>query len=289
MDACKELEEERSATMQAGDWATGMKVQKALDRAKFAKVDCMKREHQAEIMEDVKRKREAAERAHEAFQEETKEVEADLEARIQRNYEVVKNRQEKDREEHDSQWSAEKKQRQFNRSSQRLRVLRIQQQLLVNSGRFDEAYHVARIADQLAAQETLESHRQMFAAFLQSRMKLEKKQEEEMDTFVMTMDLRRGEFRFAKETQERRFRNRFSALKVEENSASDPEKLWARKRDRNEESLRGSSTVVVKSRGVATTQMRQRQTTSLEYNTLHLPPLPRLPSKVRREPGTGRK
>jgi hypothetical protein len=179
----------------------------------------------------------------------------------------MKDRHVRESADHDASWTVEPKQRQYNRSPQKLRILRRQQLLLVTSHRFDEAAQVRGIADRVARAETAEHHRKMQAEFEASRVLLDHKHAEELDTLVQTCELKRGEFKFIKERLTKRFNNRFIALKAEEDTAKDPEKVWARfHRNDGDQVVHLCGTtrravLVPKKANVAT------------FNTLPLPPL----------------
>jgi hypothetical protein len=97
-----------------------------------------------------------------------------------------------------------------------------------------------------------------------SRALLEKKHDEEVDTFAKAWQTRRGEFTFLKETLARRFTHRFNNLRIETESAKDPEKVWARKHRFDRDRPRCSHRRPIISKRIDTT----------EFNTLALPPLP---------------
>jgi hypothetical protein len=206
----------------------------------------------------------------------TKEQEQELENKIQEQVREAKARHQQELDEHDSEWQSEPKQRQFNRSSQQLRILRIQQQLLLSARRYDEAAQVCKIADSLAAKETAQSHRQMLVAFLQSRDLLEQRHDENMDTIMKAAETRRGEVQHAKEIGSRRFTNRIANLQLEEAVAQDPERLWVLKHRNDGDQVVNCTGTVARS-----VKLPPKTPNVAGFNTLPLPPLT-IPNSARR-------
>ncbi|OHT16588.1 hypothetical protein TRFO_41724 [Tritrichomonas foetus] len=268
-----DLEEQRDQLMMDGSFSKSLKAQKVVDAAKAQQLDAVKLQTQNEQQETLNMKKETLQSEYDNFQQQMKEKEQQLEANIHQQIEALKEKHIQELEDHDQGWQSEIKARQFNRSSQRLRVLRTQQNLLMNAKRFDEAAQVCKIADGVAAQETQESHRQMLTAFKNSRAKLEEKQVNEMDTLMKACEVRRGEFKYQKETMEKPFINRLNYIQIEEKIASDPERLWVLKHRNDGDQITAYSATA---RGVRPNMTKKNNVA--EYNTLPLPPLPVPPS-----------
>jgi hypothetical protein len=160
----------------------------------------------------------------------------------------------------------EPKQRLFNRAPQKVRVLRRQQQLLMNSHQFDEAAQVRGIADRLARAQALEKHRQLQLEFEASRMVISQKHMEELDTMQQAFEKRRTEFKFIRDIPMSKFLNRFKTLKVEETVAQDPDKVWSIYH-------RNDGDPMVKLCGTTRKGMPPKKPEVKEFNTLSLPPL----------------
>jgi hypothetical protein len=263
-----DLENHRDQLMLDGAFLDSMKAQKAVDAARSQQLDAVKKRNQAETLDDIRAKQAAVQDEYEQFQKEMKEQEQDFEIRVQEQVQQAEAKQQQEIEEHDQEWQAEPKQRLFNRSSQQLRILRTQQQLLMNARRFDEAAQVCRIADSLAARETQGSHRAMLVAFLQSRYMLEQRHVENRDTLMKAVETRRGELRHIREIRTRRFRNRIANLQIEEEVAKDPERLWVRKHRNDGDQVVNCTGAVSRS-----SKLPPKQPNVCGFNVLALPPL----------------
>jgi hypothetical protein len=191
-----------------------------------------------------------------------------MEAKFKQQLETLKEKQEREDDEHDMLWKIEPKIRRFNRTSQKVRILRIQQRLLMALRRLEEADQVRRLADDVVRADTVERHFQMNAQYQVSRALLEKKHDEEVDTFAQAWKTRRGEFVFLKETLARRFAHRFNNLRAETESARDPEKVWARKHRFDGDQLVNRAGAPHR-RGIIS-----KRIDATDFNTLPLPPLP---------------
>ena len=177
----------------------------------------------------------------------------------------------------ENEWDSEEKRRQYNRSSQRLRILRTQQALLIRTKRFDEAMQVSKIADNLAQKETQQNHEHMLADFKQARSIVEARHNEEYNTFLKKYEDKRKELNGSKEKKSNPYLNRMTALQREEEIAKEPEKIWAKKRSEQNE--------------LTTRQLRKSSVTVKpnvqEFNTLPLPPLPK-PATARKSARSNR-
>jgi hypothetical protein len=262
-----ELEDYRDEALKNGQVNESLKAQQAIDLARGQMMDALKKKSQQEVTEDLGARERESKQEYEKFQQEMREKEKDLEAMLNEQQQDLIQRQHREIEEHDALWKVEPKLRQFNRSSQRLRILRMQQQLLFAAKRFDEAGRVRAIADRLMEADAVQRHEQLNREYAESRALLDKKHQEELDTFQQACQTRRGEFIFEKETQTRRFQHRFSLLRAENDAAKDADRLWIRKH-------RYDGDQIVNLCGVP----RERKTVDRKadvsgFNTLPLPPL----------------
>jgi hypothetical protein len=214
--------------MEERDFWGSLRALRAIDTARGHLIVCLKKRNQLAVQQAVHERQATNQRAYEDFCEAIRQQQEALEEQIQQQIQQLRDQHEHEYAKHDAAWGVEPKQRQFNRSSQKLRILRIQQQLLMNARRFDEAAQVCGIADRLAVAETASSGRQMLTEFDASKTLLEKRQANEMDTLLKACEVRRGELRHTRERLARRFENRTVALGAEEDTAKDPDALWAR-------------------------------------------------------------
>lgn len=264
----RDLEDRRDQMMLEGSFFQSLKAQQAVDNAKKQQLDACKKSAQTDRQNDLSQRKESAQQEYNEFNQQMKERENEMNQRLDEQVKELKDRHQREMQEHDAEWQSETKARQFNRSSQRLRILRTQQQLLMNAKRFDEAAQVCRIADGVAAAETAESHHQMLTAYNQSKTLLLHKQEEEMDTLNKACEVKRGEFKYMKDTLTLRFTHRFENLQNEEEVAKDPERFWVLKH-------RNDGDQVVNSVGTRTSRNTIARSARVEeFNTLPLPPLP---------------
>jgi hypothetical protein len=263
--------------MDEGKFRESARAELAVDSARAQLLAAAKRRNQASVQQDVQRRQAESQQEYEEFCQEMKQKEQDLELRIKEQTQQMRERHERERDEHDADWKVEPKQRQFNRASQKLRILRVQQQLLMNSRRFDEAAQVCKIADRLVAAEAAESHFRLLTEFQASRTVLEQRQSDELDTLLRACDVARQELSYMKEKANRRFLNRFAALQVEEEAARDADRLWVLKH-RNDGDQIVNLCGTTRTRGGRLSKAADVTT----FNTLPLPPLPALSSGRKR-------
>lgn len=288
------LEDRRDLLMMNGDFHESIKTQKAVDAARSRQLQAVKKQAADKEVDIINQKRSQVEMQYEKFQKQMDKQEEDIEKEINKQIQSLKAKQQKEIDKHDEDWQNEKKQGQYNRASQRLRVLRTQQQLLMNAKRFEEAEQVCKIADGVAEQEAKESHKQMLSAYKSSRRKLQQKHDDEFDTLMRSCEQKRETFKHQKITLSQPYINRFNNLNREQEIAKDPERLWILKY-RNDEKQR--KTCNATSRNTKTAK-QQNQTQSISkniqapsYNKLEMQPLFQTPSptKKRKEKGSNTK
>jgi hypothetical protein len=255
--------------MNQGQYAESVRAQNAVEAANAQMLEALKRRNQQEVRQQLASKHEMTRQSYDQFCEQMREREEALDTECREQVQHLRERQREELDEHDRTWRVDPKQRQFNRASQKLRILRVQQQLLMAARRFDDAAQVSGIADRLAAEEATESHYQYFVQFSQSRALLEQKHSAELDTLNKACDTRRGELLHLKEAGNARYNKRFSNLQAEEQTAQDPDKLWA-VGHRNDGDHVAHLCGVTRSRQVPVAKVANPRI----FNTLPLPPLP---------------
>lgn len=272
-----EMEEQRDELINTGKYMESVKYQKAIDQAKTQHLDVIKKQVSQETLEEVTYRKSETQEKYNAMLKDMKEKEDELEEKYNKLLQALKDRQEDEMIKLENEWASEEKRRQYNRSSQRLRILRTQQALLIRTKRFDEAYQVSKIADNLAQKETQQNHAHMLADFNQTRSIIEAKHIEEYNTFLKKYDDKRKELIGSKEKNSSPYLNRMTALQREEEIAKEPEKIWAKKRSEQNE--------------LTTRQLRKSSVTVKpnveEFNTLPLPPLPK-PATARKSARSNR-
>ena len=267
----RDLEIHRDNLMISGRFRESLASQKAVDTAREQQLRSCKMRTQSEVQEEIDAKMDSAEQDYDEFKKRMHDKEMELELELRDKIEALKEKQAEELAQHDEDWQKESKQRLYNRSSQKVRYLRVQQALLMNAKRFDEAEQVFNEAEKLVQHEASENHRHMVTDWLQSRSLLQQKHEEEMDTLLKACETRRGEFRFEMMRIERRHQNRMSALHIEEELAKDPERLWILKHRNDGDQI----TNVMGCGKVVKLHVVPRV---CEFNTLPLAPLPVPPS-----------
>ena len=232
------LEEKRDQLMMDGDFRNSIATQKAVDAARSKQFEAVKKKASKEELGKIRKKQKKLESKYKEFEEQMNMQEEQLENEINYQIQIMEEHHRKQIQDHDQSWQNESKQRQYNRASQRLRVLRTQQQLLMNAKRFDEAEHVCKIADGVAQQEALESYKQMLTAYKNSRRILEEKQQEEMDMLMTSSEQKREIFQHQKEVLTQPFIKRINNLNREREIAKDPERLLTLKYRNDEKKLK---------------------------------------------------
>jgi hypothetical protein len=244
------------------------RTDRAIEAARAQLMVLLKKLNSERRQQEIYARTTVSQQEYEEWSEMMAQREEALEARLREQLFQLRARQERECAEHDARWMVEPKQRLFNRSSQKVRILRIQRQLLVTAHRFDDALQVSQIGHKVQADETIEHHFQMQAGFEASRVLLDQKHEEELDTLLQAIEVKRNEFRYIRDSLAVKFTNRFRVLKTEEDLANDPERLWVR--TRRNDTLEIAITYGTSPRRKV---VLSKLANVAEFNTLSLPPL----------------
>jgi hypothetical protein len=264
-----ELQDHLDVAMCESRFQDSKRALHAVESARAQLLLSLKLQHQAEVQAELAAKRRAAEAQRSEFAAEMAARERELEDALQRGADTMTARHLETQRQHDIAWATEPRTRHYNRTSQRLRVLRVQQQYLLAAKRFDEAEQVCRIADRQHEEESVENQYQRFVSYADSRARLDLRQANEEDTITRDRGVRRGRLMFERERAARRFTKRFRNLEVEDERAQDRERLWA-VYHRND-----GDYVATLNRGTRSpaTKVEKKAKVNL-FNTLPLPPLP---------------
>jgi hypothetical protein len=263
-----ELEDRRDRLISQEQFLDAVRAQSAIDSARTLHLNVIKERTRQTAAQAVFHKKDVYNFEYSQFSANMENVECDIESKLDDQKRRLVEKQERERVEHDRAWQVEPKQRRFNRASKRLRFLRLQQTLLANAGRFEEADDVLKIGDAVEAWESAEKHHNLSVAYCSSRRLLDEKHAAEMDTFERAADVKRGEFRYMRDAIARRFANRAAALEIEEKQVSGVEPLWTIKHRNDGDQIRRSTGEI------RTGKAMGRRVNVADFNTLQLPPLP---------------
>lgn len=264
------LQERRDELMLNGSFTKSLEVEKAINQAKDAQLQSMKKQSHEQFLSEIQKKRMEAENHYNQVKNDMKAKEIILNQRSREYLANTKKRHDKEMTDHDEHWRSEAVQRRYNRTSQELRSLRLQQQLLMRAKRFGEAEEVAKIAKAKERAECRESYKAMVKDFMESRRKVEMKHKEEMNIAIETVNRKKQEFQYFLNNMMKPYTTRMKNLENEhEEYAKESERVWNRKH-RNEGNLveqyvgvsRSARNVIVKAVNPS------------DFNVLKLPPLP---------------
>jgi hypothetical protein len=204
-----ELEDRLDTSVDTAHFSESVRTERAVETAR------------AQLLESLKVTPEVSPRASETrrelddFGRTMSYREQQLEIRLRTQVQQLREKHAHELALQEQRFLVEPKQRRFNRSSQKLRIFRLQRQLVL--GRVDEAptpADPARVAPD----------------FQTARAQLEQKHADELETLIQACDLRRNEFRYIRETLAKRFAPNSGIAKTEEQPLADPDGFWAKAR-----------------------------------------------------------
>ena len=262
------LEDKRDEMMIGGDFFESIHVQKAIDQAKEAQLKSMKKQSQQNYLGEIHQKQASTRMSLDKLKMDMREKEILMNQKSQDYIAQMKQKHERELEEHDNYWRSEVMLRRYNRTSQTLRTMRLQIQLLMRDKRFAEAEEVAKLAKARERMECQESYRLMLKDYNESKRKIESRHKEEMGIALDKVQRRRQEFKCFFDNMVRPYTTRIRILENEEVEGQDSERIWNRKH-RNEGNL------VEKYVGIRSTRnFIAKPSNAADFNALKLPPLP---------------
>lgn len=224
----RNLEDKRDDLINEGQIEKSMRVQTAVENARAQQLQALKKSIQDDQIQSVKSRQEETKTGYNELNKNYQIRLQELEEHIKQQQAQLDQRQQQEIQDFNAEWTSDLKQRLYNRSSQQLRVLRLQQQLLLSAKRFSEARQVASLGNQLEKQEISQNHRQMILDYKKALYSLQTKHKKEKDVLDQIAEEQRMNLTRKKETMELPFENRFKVLQTEQENTRDTEKVWNR-------------------------------------------------------------
>ena len=221
-----DLESKRNEMMASGQTRESVKVQIALEKAKQEQRKAAMVAAQKEKSEKIEEKiKETKDKIAEVVSE-SKEKEKELDEEIKKQVGELKTKQSEELADFDEEWTSEVKSRRYNRASQKLKMMKVQQMLLLNAKRFDEADKMNRTIAQQEQYEISENVRTMQLEYNTARRQLIEKQQAEMSTLNEAHQQQRDVLSNSYHQKVAILARRQKILEDEKELAQDPEKVW---------------------------------------------------------------
>lgn len=179
------------------------------------------------------------------------------------------------------EWKSESKLRQYNRASGRLRNLRTQQKILLNSHRYEEMRLVKREADNLEKIETKDKQFGLLSGYKEALEKLEQKHNIEMENLTLAQQTRWESYADARKFDLNVKKKRISKLKDALKDAQNSEKVWNTMHSTSA-SLQPRSWKTSQTSNVIRAKSMSQTEVVCNFNTLRLVPVPP-PKTIRKD------
>jgi hypothetical protein len=282
-----ELEDRLETSTGGARIGDSARTERAVEVARAQLMDSLNRQGQERRHAEVLARSTCSRTEVEEFQRMMAQREQQLESRLREQVQQLREKQSKEMAEQEAQLMLEPKQRLFSRTSQKGRVLRLQRQMLMSSHKSDSSAQASTIGDRLAQTEGAELNAASSTGVEAARAQLEQKHKDEMDDLLQACDVRRGEFRFLKETLARRFTNRSSTFKPDDQNGTEPERLWTRSSRKDSDSATGLTSGPRRKLMVGKMPSASKTPSVGEFNALPLPPLAKEATASRRRNKVG--
>lgn len=263
------LEELRDQAIEEYNCMVCKKAVAAYQRAKNHQILLLKQVAQEDFIHMIKLKKDENNETISNLQESYKNNEVELKKKCEKQMDMLREKHERELQALDEEWLSESKLRQFNKVSQELRALRLQQEKFMCARMFEDADNIRMIADRRQELEQIAMHKCMIQEYNRAKNKLIQKHKEEEETLREVQskryDVLKSNYDIKLDILNKRSRN----LNKDELIGSEPEKLWSVKHRTDVESQRCA---------IQTRSARQKSATrsmgSDKYGVLKLPPLP---------------
>jgi hypothetical protein len=205
-----ELEDRLATSVEDARFSESVRTERAVETARAQLLESLKGPDRPSAKALTRAK--DAQREFDKFSRQMALREQQLEGRLRTQVQQLRAKQQRELTDYDQQWFLEPRQRRYNRASQKIRVLRLQRQLLLTH-RIDEP---------------TSSERSEAQDYQTSRSLLEQRHADELDSLIQASDFRRSEFRYIKDTLAKRFSTRTGLPKPDEQPLADPDEFWAK-------------------------------------------------------------
>jgi len=255
-----------------GHLKESLHVQGAIQRAREAQIEASKLEAQRAALMDISIRKGHSETDTVIFNHMNRARETNLQIKFENQMRGLLERHEKEIFMHEQEWTSEVKNRRYRQISPTLRDLRDQQQKLMASNVFDEAYKVQLVADELERIEEQNMIVRRNADFQTSLNKLLQKHKDEIDTLNKFKETKMQANKTMEKIESIPLENRKRAIKFHEDIAQDKEKLWKLKHKND------STAILMSNNQVSKPKQLNVLTSRSQYRVLKLPPL--MPTSV---------
>lgn len=188
--------------------------------------EVMKNNLRNQQIEKVTARLEQANEDYDKLKKMIKVLDNDMITDMNNQLQSLKNKQAKEVNQLTMEWNSENKLRRFNRASGKLRNLRTQQQILLNSHRYEEMRLVKREADKLEKTETKDKQFDLLAGYKDALYKLEQKHNVELETLQSAQQTRWESYSDARKFDLNVMERRIQKLKDALKGAQNTEKVW---------------------------------------------------------------
>lgn len=222
----KDLEHRRDVFMLKGAFPESLKASEAIDMAKQLQINAIKKQTQEYELADVNLRQGHMETDATIFKHLSRAQMNEIREKNKIIIQRMKEKHQRELEEHEKKWMSDKMQRNYNHRSAKLQELLSLERRLHAVGRTEEANRIKKQAEILEAHEYAESRLRFETDYRESRELLLKKQADELDTYRKANEVRKQVFKNKYQNGKRALGNRRAMLKHQEEIAKDPDRVW---------------------------------------------------------------
>ncbi|OHS94694.1 hypothetical protein TRFO_39138 [Tritrichomonas foetus] len=260
----------------------GLRYNKIINHVNDYYLRAQKLENQSREKEILAEKKAIFENDFTEFEKQSKELEKELIQKQKQQRETLLKNHQIELDELDGRWASDKKQRIYNRSTNHLIQLRRQMHFMLVQSRFAEAEEVQKLINLRTKEEMQNHHELMQKDFDEALIYLKNKQKNEVETFDEFARVALEKLRQDREKLKRGYLNKQLKLRMKEDIANDPDRLWVhgamgRYEESNQISTRGAPIS-------PSSKMTRAELGHFDADPLELPPLDN-----RRKPKTSKK
>ncbi|OHS99816.1 hypothetical protein TRFO_33639 [Tritrichomonas foetus] len=226
--AIHNLNERNAVLYDGGSYEDSVRCAHAIVNAKAKHTQTIKEMAKNNSLSYVNMKQQQNQEDYERWRNMKHRMQGTLHRKSKNQVEEMKRRHAEERQKFEDEWASDTRMKYFNKASDQLKSLRKLQVTLLADRQFQDCERIKLIAQKLEKDEINGNMVAWSQAKREAFLLMEKRQKNEMDTLLKSIEVKKTAFLSLRSREERVLNNRLNALKLQEKDAKDAEKNWVR-------------------------------------------------------------
>ncbi|OHT11386.1 hypothetical protein TRFO_19194 [Tritrichomonas foetus] len=221
-DLTESLKTDYENLMKSGKVKDSQKVYNAFKKSIEIEKNLQAYQKVNEIQEDILNRLNSAKQEKKNMEKTIKNTERNMGIYFEREEEELIQKQDDEFEQFNESWESEKKQRNYNKTSEQLRLLRTQADKLLLNKQYQESAICEKKANELEMMEMMQKNNEMNYDYSNSLQKLREKHAKEQKVLKGRQKMRRTEFISIKNSELKKIDSKIAKIEVEYQKSNEP-------------------------------------------------------------------